>query len=136
MMLIMYTARVRCVCLFQVRDMEAQLQELQEDIDAEKTARQRSDMKRSQVTEELDKLRAELDERTGSSQANAELRQKREAELAELRKNVDEEKQSHDRNLAVRSRSDHIPQSNLLTVFTCLEKLKFTYCTIHLVHFY
>ena len=83
--------------------MEAQLQELQEDIEAEKTARQRSEMKRSQVTEELDKLRAELDERTGSSQANAELRQKREAELAELRKNVDEEKQSHDRNLAVRA---------------------------------
>ena len=109
--------------------MEARLQELQKDIDAEKTARQRSDMKRSQVTEELDKLRAELDERTGSSQANAELRQMLEAELAELRKNVDEKKQSHDRNLAVRSRSHHIPDPTYsLCLFSCLEKLKFNYC--------
>lgn len=110
--------------LKQVREMQAQLSELQEDLDSEKLARNKAEKLKRDLSEELEALKTELEDTLDTTAAQQELRcctlicmpvteghltrelrlfsvtvlcrTKREQEVAELKKTIDEETKNHE----------------------------------------
>ena len=50
----------------QIREMESQLQEIQEDLDAEKEARNKAEKQKRDLGEELEALKSELEDSQGT----------------------------------------------------------------------
>lgn len=80
-----------CVCLFlrgdeevthknnalkQVRELQAQLAELQEDLESEKAARNKAEKLKRDLSEELEALKTELEDTLDTTAAQQELRYK------------------------------------------------------------
>ncbi|KAJ8264057.1 hypothetical protein GJAV_G00144580 [Gymnothorax javanicus] len=82
--------------LKQVREMQAQLAELQEDLETEKAARNKAEKLKRDLSEELEALKTELEDTLDTTAAQQELRTKREQEVAELKKAIDEEAKNHE----------------------------------------
>uniref|UniRef100_A0A8C4ICC0 Myosin, heavy chain 11b, smooth muscle n=1 Tax=Dicentrarchus labrax TaxID=13489 RepID=A0A8C4ICC0_DICLA len=79
-----------------IRELEAMLSELQEDLEAERTARGKVEAARRDLGDELNALRTELEDSLDTTAAQQELRAKREQEVALLKKAMEEEGRSHD----------------------------------------
>ncbi|XP_018617359.2 myosin-10 isoform X2 [Scleropages formosus] len=82
--------------LKQVRELQAQLAELQEDLESEKGARNKAEKLKRDLSEELEALKTELEDTLDTTAAQQELRTKREQEVAELKKAIDEETKNHE----------------------------------------
>ncbi|KAG7491621.1 hypothetical protein MATL_G00005590 [Megalops atlanticus] len=82
--------------LKQVRELQAQLAELQEDLESEKAARNKAEKLKRDLSEELEALKTELEDTLDTTAAQQELRTKREQEVAELKKAIDEETKNHE----------------------------------------
>ena len=82
-----------------LREMEAQLSELSEDLEAEKAARAKAEKQKRDLNEELEALKNELLDSLDTTAAQQELRTKREQELAALKKALEEETGSHEVHL-------------------------------------
>uniref|UniRef100_A0A665WP66 Myosin-9 n=1 Tax=Echeneis naucrates TaxID=173247 RepID=A0A665WP66_ECHNA len=89
-----------------IREMEAQLSELQEDLELERQARTKAEKHRRDLGEELEALKTELEDTLDSTAAQQELRSKRETEVAQLKKTLDEEAKVHEHQL-VEMRQKH-----------------------------
>uniref|UniRef100_A0A4W4GYI8 Myosin-9 n=1 Tax=Electrophorus electricus TaxID=8005 RepID=A0A4W4GYI8_ELEEL len=85
--------------LKRVRELEAQLTELQEDLELEKAARSKAEKQRRDLSEELEALKTELEDTLDSTAAQQELRAKRESEVAQLKKTLEDEAQAHEQLL-------------------------------------
>ncbi|XP_062264089.1 myosin-11-like isoform X2 [Platichthys flesus] len=79
-----------------IRELEALLNELQEDLEAERSARAKTEAARRDLGEELNALRTELEDSLDTTAAQQELRAKREQEVAILKKAMEEEGRSHE----------------------------------------
>nr|XP_057904381.1 myosin-11-like isoform X2 [Doryrhamphus excisus] len=79
-----------------VRELEAFLSEVQEDLEAERAARAKVEAARRDLGEELNALRSELEDSLDTTAAQQELRAKREQEVAMLKKAMEEEGRSHE----------------------------------------
>uniref|UniRef100_A0AAQ4PJB7 Myosin, heavy chain 10, non-muscle n=1 Tax=Gasterosteus aculeatus aculeatus TaxID=481459 RepID=A0AAQ4PJB7_GASAC len=82
--------------LKQVRELQAHLAELQEDLEAEKMCRSKAEKLKRDLSEELEALKTELEDTLDTTAAQQELRSKREQEVAELKKAIDDESQNHE----------------------------------------
>ncbi|KAG7223717.1 hypothetical protein INR49_015445 [Caranx melampygus] len=82
--------------LKQVRELQAQLVELQEDLESEKICRSKAEKQKRDLSEELEALKTELEDTLDTTAAQQELRTKREQEVAELKKAIDEETKNHE----------------------------------------
>uniref|UniRef100_A0A8C4IHV3 Myosin-9 n=1 Tax=Dicentrarchus labrax TaxID=13489 RepID=A0A8C4IHV3_DICLA len=82
-----------------IREMEAQLSELQEDLELERQARTKAEKHRRDLGEELEALKTELEDTLDSTAAQQELRTKRETEVAQLKKTLDDEAKVHEQQL-------------------------------------
>uniref|UniRef100_A0A8C4I0V5 Myosin-10 n=1 Tax=Dicentrarchus labrax TaxID=13489 RepID=A0A8C4I0V5_DICLA len=82
--------------LKQVREMQAQLSELQEDLESEKVARNKAEKLKRDLSEELEALKTELEDTLDTTAAQQELRTKREQEVAELKKTIEDETKNHE----------------------------------------
>uniref|UniRef100_A0A671UJA6 Myosin heavy chain 10 n=1 Tax=Sparus aurata TaxID=8175 RepID=A0A671UJA6_SPAAU len=82
--------------LKQVRELQAQLSELQEDLESEKLARNKAEKLKRDLSEELEALKTELEDTLDTTAAQQELRTKREQEVTELKKTIDEETKNHE----------------------------------------
>uniref|UniRef100_A0A673HZS7 Myosin-10-like n=1 Tax=Sinocyclocheilus rhinocerous TaxID=307959 RepID=A0A673HZS7_9TELE len=82
--------------LKQVRELQAQLAELQEDLESEKAARNKAEKLKRDLSEELEALKTELEDTLDTTAAQQELRTKREQEVAELKKAIDDEIKNHE----------------------------------------
>uniref|UniRef100_A0A7N6A968 Myosin, heavy chain 10, non-muscle n=1 Tax=Anabas testudineus TaxID=64144 RepID=A0A7N6A968_ANATE len=82
--------------LKQVRELQAQLAELQEDLESEKMCRSKAEKLKRDLSEELEALKTELEDTLDTTAAQQELRTKREQEVAELKKAIDEESKNHE----------------------------------------
>uniref|UniRef100_A0A8C2IVJ8 Myosin, heavy chain 10, non-muscle n=1 Tax=Cyprinus carpio TaxID=7962 RepID=A0A8C2IVJ8_CYPCA len=82
--------------LKQVRELQAQLAELQEDLESEKAARNKAEKLKRDLSEELEALKTELEDTLDTTAAQQELRTKREQEVAELKKAIDDEIRNHE----------------------------------------
>ncbi|KAM8879782.1 myosin-10-like isoform 1-T1 [Spinachia spinachia] len=82
--------------LKQVRELQAHLAELQEDLESEKMSRSKAEKLKRDLSEELEALKTELEDTLDTTAAQQELRSKREQEVAELKKAIDDESQIHE----------------------------------------
>uniref|UniRef100_A0A8C9Z5Y5 Myosin, heavy chain 10, non-muscle n=1 Tax=Sander lucioperca TaxID=283035 RepID=A0A8C9Z5Y5_SANLU len=82
--------------LKQVRELQAHLAELQEDLESEKMCRSKAEKLKRDLSEELEALKTELEDTLDTTAAQQELRSKREQEVAELKKAIDEETKNHE----------------------------------------
>uniref|UniRef100_A0A3Q3KGZ6 Myosin, heavy chain 10, non-muscle n=1 Tax=Monopterus albus TaxID=43700 RepID=A0A3Q3KGZ6_MONAL len=82
--------------LKQIRELQAQIAELQEDLESEKLCRSKAEKIKRDLSEELEALKTELEDTLDTTAAQQELRTKREQEVAELKKAIDEETKNHE----------------------------------------
>ncbi|XP_068118862.1 myosin-10 isoform X5 [Hyperolius riggenbachi] len=79
-----------------VRELQAQIAELQEDLESEKASRNKAEKQKRDLSEELEALKTELEDTLDTTAAQQELRTKREQEVAELKKSIEEETKNHE----------------------------------------
>ncbi|XP_053181420.1 myosin-9-like [Scomber japonicus] len=83
-----------------IRELEAQISELQEDLELERQARTKAEKNRRDLGEELEALKTELEDTLDSTAAQQELRSKRETEVTQLKKTLEEEAKVHEQQMA------------------------------------
>ncbi|CAN9510557.1 unnamed protein product [Ophioblennius macclurei] len=79
-----------------IRELEAQIAELQEDLEMERMSRSKAEKHRRDLGEELEALKTELEDTLDSTAAQQELRSKRETEVAHLKKTLEDEAKFHE----------------------------------------
>uniref|UniRef100_A0A673CPS7 Myosin-9 n=1 Tax=Sphaeramia orbicularis TaxID=375764 RepID=A0A673CPS7_9TELE len=83
-----------------IRELEAQISELQEDLELERQARTKAEKHRRDLGEELEALKTELEDTLDTTAAQQELRSKRETEVAQLKKTLEEDAKIHEQQMA------------------------------------
>merc|ERR1711981_269257 len=73
-----------------IKEIQARVEELEEELEAERQARAKAERKRSDLARELEQLGERLNEAGGATSAQVELNKKREAEVQKLRKDLEE----------------------------------------------
>merc|ERR1712077_55389 len=73
-----------------IKEIQARVEELEEELEAERQARAKAERKRSDLARELEQLGERLNEAGGATSAQIELNKKREAEVQKLRKDLEE----------------------------------------------
>jgi myosin heavy chain 6/7 len=72
----------------QIKELTARVQELEEELDGERTARMRAEKARAELQAENEELLERMEEAVGLTQAQVELNKRREAEMAKLRREM------------------------------------------------
>jgi len=85
----------------QVKELQARLEELDEELETERQARARADKARGQLRRELDELNEKLEETGSNTAAQIALNTRREEELGKLKMELDEANISHESTLAM-----------------------------------
>ncbi|CAL8332120.1 unnamed protein product [Lota lota] len=83
-----------------IRELEAQISELQEDLELERQARSKAEKHRRDLGEELEALKTELEDTLDSTAAQQELRSKRETEVSQLKKTLEDEAKVYEQQMA------------------------------------
>lgn len=71
--------------------LQARIEELEEELEAERASRSKVEKQRNELQHELEDLSDRLDEAGGATAAQIELNKKREMELQKLRRDLDEQ---------------------------------------------
>jgi myosin heavy chain 6/7 len=74
----------------QIKEFQGRVEELEEELEAERQARAKAERQRSDLARELEELGERLNEAGGATSAQIELNKKRESELIKLRKDLEE----------------------------------------------
>merc|ERR1719510_1507662 len=74
----------------QIKENQARVEELEEELEAERQARAKAERQRSDLAREIEGLGERLAEASGATTAQIELNKKREAEVGKLRKDLEE----------------------------------------------
>ena len=74
----------------QIKELQARLEELDEELESERAARARADKGRGQLRRELDELHQKQEETGSNTAAQIALNTRREEELAKLKMELDE----------------------------------------------
>merc|ERR1712228_193219 len=82
-----------------IKEHQARVEELEEELEAERQARAKAERQRSDLARELESLGERLNEAAGATQAQIELNKKREAEVGKLRKDLEEARIQHESTL-------------------------------------
>merc|ERR1719150_2593419 len=73
-----------------IKEQQARVEEMEEELEAERQARAKAERQRSDLARELENLGERLTEASGATTAQIELNKKREAEVTKLRKDLEE----------------------------------------------
>merc|ERR1712142_718854 len=73
-----------------IKEAQGRVEELEEELEAERQARAKAERQRSDLAREIEQLGERYDEASGATVAQVELNKKREAEIVKLRKDVEE----------------------------------------------
>merc|ERR1739848_646750 len=79
-----------------IKEIQGRVEELEEELEAERQARAKAERQRSDLAREIEQLGERLDEAGGATHAQVELNKKREAEVAKLRKDIEEVNIQHE----------------------------------------
>jgi len=74
----------------QIKEAQGRVEELEDELEAERQSRAKAERQRSDLARELDELGERLNEAGGATSAQIELNKKRESELSKLRKDLEE----------------------------------------------
>lgn len=91
---------MKAQALKSVRELESQLGEVVEDLEAEKEARNKAEKQKRDLNEELEALKNELLDSLDTTAAQQELRTAREKELANFKKSLEDETANHEQSVA------------------------------------
>merc|ERR1712242_693742 len=75
-----------------IKEQQARIEEMEEELEAERQARAKAERQRSDLARELENLGERLTEASGATSAQIELNKKREAEVTKLRRDLEEAK--------------------------------------------
>ncbi|KAM3622836.1 uncharacterized protein V6R79_003764 [Siganus canaliculatus] len=92
-------AAAKNTALKKIRELEAHISELQQDLDLERDARSKAEKQRRDLGEELEALKTELEDSLDLTAAQQELRSKRESEVTHLKKTLEEEAKNHEQQM-------------------------------------
>ena len=73
-----------------IKELQGRVEEMEEELEAERQARAKAERQRSDLARELEELGQRLSEAGGATSAQIELNKKRESELTKLRKDLEE----------------------------------------------
>merc|ERR1719361_3016923 len=79
-----------------IKENQGRVEELEEELEAERQARAKAERQRSDLARELDELGERLDEAGGATAAQMELNKKRENEVGKMRKDIEEVNIQHE----------------------------------------
>merc|ERR1712037_1062680 len=79
-----------------IKETQARVEELEEELEAERQARAKAERQRSDLARELEELGERLDEAGGATSAQMELNKKRENEVGKMRKDIEEVNIQHE----------------------------------------
>jgi len=82
-----------------IKEVSSRVEELEEELEAERQARAKAERQRSDLARELESLGERLNEAGGATHAQVELNKKREAEVQKLRKDLEEAHIQHEATL-------------------------------------
>merc|ERR1711970_116215 len=108
----------------QIKELQARLEELDEELECERQARARADKGRGQLRRELDELNEKLEETGSNTAAQIALNTRREEELAKLKMELDEANIGHESTLAMLRQKHNACISELGEQIDTLNKLK------------
>jgi len=108
----------------QIKELHARLEELDEELEAERQARARADKGRGALRRELDELNEKLEETGSNTAAQIALNTRREEELAKLKMELDESNITHESTLAMLRQKHNASISELGDQIDNLNKLK------------
>merc|ERR1711902_203833 len=75
-----------------IKEVQARIEEMEEELEAERQGRAKAERQRSDLARELENLGERLNEASGATSAQIELNKKREAEVTKLRRDLEEAK--------------------------------------------
>jgi len=84
----------------QMREMQNQLQELNEDLESERDARVKAEKQKKDLNEELEALKTELEDSLDTTAAVQDLRAKREDELKDLKQTIERNQKTFETQVA------------------------------------
>ena len=108
----------------QIKELQSRLEELDEDLEAERQARARADKARGALRRELDEFNEKLEETGSNTAAQIALNTRREEELARLKMELDESNIVHESTLAMLRQKNNGSISELGEQIDNLKKLK------------
>ena len=73
-----------------IKEHQGRIEELEEEVEAERQARAKAERQRSDLAREMESLNERLDEASGTTAAQIDLNKKRESEVIKLRKDLEE----------------------------------------------
>ena len=79
-----------------IKEAQARVEEMEEELEAERQSRAKAERQRSDLARELENLGDRLGEASGATAAQIELNKKRESEVTKLRKDLEEARIQHD----------------------------------------
>merc|ERR1712029_944668 len=82
-----------------IKEVQGRVEEMEEELEAERQARAKAERQRSDLSRELESLGERLNEAGGATVAQVELNKKREAEVGKLRKDLEEAHIQHESTL-------------------------------------
>merc|ERR1711860_201223 len=74
----------------QIKEAQGRVEELEEELEAERQARAKAERQRSDLARELEELGERLNDAGGATSAQMELNKKRDAEVGKMRKDIEE----------------------------------------------
>ena len=83
-----------------IKELTARVEEMEEELEAERQARTKAERQRSDLSREIEELGSRLDEAGGATKAQIELNRKREMEVAKFRKDLEEANIQNDATLS------------------------------------
>merc|ERR1719192_1261432 len=108
----------------QIKELQARLEELDEELEAERQARARADKGRGTLRRELDELNEKLEETGSNTAAQIALNTRREEELAKLKMELDESNITHESTLAMLRQKHNSSISEMGDQIDTLNKMK------------
>merc|ERR1711963_684279 len=108
----------------QVKELMTRIEELDEELEAERASRARADKGRGQLRRELDELNEKLEETGSNTAAQIALNTRREEELAKLKMELDENNITHESTLAMLRQKHNAAISAIGEQIDTLNKLK------------
>ena len=108
----------------QIKELQARLEELDEELESERASRARADKGRGQLRRELDELHEKLEETGSNTAAQIALNTRREEELAKLKMELDECNITHESTLAMLRQKHNTSITELGEQIDNLNKMK------------
>ena len=117
-----------------LQNIQARIEELEEEIEAERAARAKIEKQRADLSRELEEISERLEEAGGATAAQIEMNKKREAEFQKLRRDLEESTLQHEATASAlrKKQADSVAElgeqiDNLQRVKQKLEKEKSEY---------